>query len=119
VRGLGHLIAADGEMAAAQLKVELERGVGPATNDPLMAAHRAITGNLLKIIREENGPTAALAVFSSDGCPLCIANEAHVFACKEPDCSFTFDTWIDCAADDQSAYVATLNQPPPEEQTDA
>lgn len=113
-RGLGDLIAPDGEVAMEQIVDQLkraERGEDPGTPvnyDPLMAAHWAIVNNLTEAARATAGPAAALHVAMGDHCPVCFANEQHELSCDDPDCAFTYDAWIGYAADDQLAHVKTL-----------
>ena len=110
-RGIADLIAPDGHVALEQMADQLNRAEAgeepstPVNYDPLMAAHWAIINN----VSEAGGPGCLLHMISTpDCCPLCFANEQHEAICTEPGCTFTFDDWIDRAADDQLAHVKTM-----------
>jgi hypothetical protein len=107
-RGLGGLVARDGERALENMAAELEAGPGAAsltTFDPLMGAHWAIVNNIMGFV--------GLAVMApnadgSERCPLCFLNAAHDEQCVDPGCVLprdgtAYDGWIDRAADDMRA----------------
>lgn len=99
--GLTHLVPTNGVTAALQLAAEVEAGEStPASFDPLMGAHWAIVANVSELLR--------VPVILMDGCPLCIANTAHKEDCDIEGCEFTFDDWVDRAADDQHAKARDL-----------
>lgn len=133
-RGLGHLIAPDGETAVAQLADELERGEHTATNyDPLMDAFWSINGNVARTVEQAGGnplylfgggppddPTPEDAVDLPGGegrtwsrCPLCYLGLAHELTCKEPRCKLPkvdgYAWMIDRAADDAVARARELD----------
>lgn len=90
-RGMGHLIAKDAEELAKGKKFE-----------PLIGAHNAVMFNLVSI--------GGVALMLQEGCPLCFANKMHIQNCKDDNCSFTYDEWIDRAADDAlSTYRKLAN----------
>lgn len=113
-RGLSHLIAPDGKTAMMQMADQLKRAEAgdephtPVNYDPLMSAHWAIVNNLGDAARQHGGPGAALYILTGDICPLCFANEQHQQGCQDEGCTFTYDDWIDYAANDQAEYVKTL-----------
>lgn len=106
MRGLSHLVAPDGHVAAQQMAQEVQAGPSPVTYDPLMAAHWAIVSNATKFVG------LALLMPNDDGserCPLCFVTSQHLEHCQDPGCTVKdYDSWIDRAADDQAAHVATL-----------
>lgn len=63
VRGLGHLIAANGRDALARTAAELAGRDEPADYDPLLAAHWMIVGRATQVF--------GLAAFG-EGCPVCV-----------------------------------------------
>lgn len=114
-RGLGDLVAPDGEVAMAQLVDQLRRGergeeetVTAVNYDPLMSAHWAIVNNLAEVARTHGGSEAALFIMVGDCCPLCFANEQYERHCTEEGCTFSYDDWIDRAAADEARRVAQL-----------
>jgi hypothetical protein len=107
-RGLTDLVAPDGQTAVAQLADQVDQGETPANYDPLMAAHWAIVNNISGLGR---GVALYLLYPNEDGsdrCPLCYANEQHRMTCEDLECAFTYDGWIDRAADDQAERVAEM-----------
>jgi hypothetical protein len=116
-RGLTDLVAPDGKVAMAQLADQLERAqrgeektLTPVNYDPLMAAHWAIVNNVAETARKFGGPGAALYAMAGDCCPLCYANEQHQAVCNEEGCTFTYDDWIDRAADDELEHVKKMRE---------
>ena len=104
-RGLTDLVAKGGLAAAENMKAELDGTATLANYDPLMAAHWAIVNN----VNTQGGPEAVLYLLSAeDACPLCYANEQHKLHCHEEGCEFTFDNWVERAADDQLQHVNEL-----------
>jgi hypothetical protein len=102
-RGLYALVPDNSEKAIDNLQREMTGERSVDTFDPLMNAHWAIIGNLM----DQFG----LAVMG-EGCPLCLANEAHDTQCHDPNCSGPkpFDKYIEYAADEQVAAWKGLNQ---------
>jgi hypothetical protein len=115
-RGLSELIAADGEIAAAQVADQLQRGESsPANFDPLMGAFWAIGSNVMATLGPNalylvsGGPDAPqdpidfsiyrnaaavrgrLAMFGIEPtwprCGLCYLGLAHELTCDGTDCS--------------------------------
>lgn len=126
-RGLGHLVAPDGQTAAAQLADELERG----DYDPLMDAFWATNSNAARTIERAGGsplylsggeppddPTPEDAVDLPGGegrtwsrCPLCYLGLAHELTCGAGCALPRVDgyAWmIDRAADDAVARAREL-----------
>lgn len=105
-RGLTPLIAQDGQAAVDNMVAQLEQRDDVSNYDPLMAAMWAIDANALKL--------AGLALMmvregSADPpCPLCFLNIEHKRACNDPDCQFTYDDWINKAADEELEHVNQL-----------
>ncbi len=63
-RGLSHLVAGSGEIAAEQIADQLDRDEITAANfDPLMSAHFAILNNVLDQIKRGAGSAQASRVF--------------------------------------------------------
>jgi hypothetical protein len=107
-RGLSDLVAPDAETAGLQMAQEFEQGPSAVTYDPLMAAHWAIVNNVGDLVP---GGILYLMAPDEDGserCPLCVVNEGHRLGCAVPGCTFTYDDWVDHAADDQLAHVEKL-----------
>lgn len=104
-RGLTKLVAKDGLAAAARMAREAEGTGGPDDFDPLMSSHFAIINNAMNIVTENAGPRAALSFMGADICPLCELNSLHLRDCQEAECSFSYDNWIERAADDAKAYA--------------
>lgn len=121
-RGLGSLVAPDGQTAVAQLKSQLESEGSTKTNyDPLMSAMFAISGNAADLVKSMGGnalyvmvrgveETPIEGVPGYEGrtwpyCPLCHINLAHEIYCRDPNCPLDkergYDDWIERAADDQ------------------
>lgn len=129
-RGLSHLIAPDGETAAAQVASELTDGPMPTNYDPLMAAHWAVLGNATRVLSEAGSSPLYLMqgddvpedpVEGHEGrtwprCPLCYLNLAHELSCKDARCTLDqergYDWMIDRAADDQAARARELRPEP-------
>ena len=90
--GMGSLVAKSGEEIMAKQIEELTGSASKSTFDPLMAAHNLIfsqalqTAGLDLLVQNEDG---------TDRCPLCYLQTAHLAACKEPGCTWTYEmTWI-------------------------
>jgi hypothetical protein len=132
-RGLAHLIAPDGAVAAEQMADQLKRAAageepGTAVNyDPLMAAHWAIANNVMTQLGSNSlylmggGPEDPVTGHGPkyDGrtwprCPLCYINLAHEVSCTDPACTLDkehgYDWMIARAADDQAEHVAQLGE---------
>lgn len=129
-RGLAHLIAPDGDTAAAMVASELERGQQPTNYDPLMAAHWAIASNVMDLISNAGGnplylmggpdaPEDPVRGYGAEyqgrtwpRCPLCYVNLAHEMTCDDARCTLAkvggYDWMIDRAAADQAERAATL-----------
>lgn len=105
-RGDTRFVAADGKTALERTKRELERTDGPDDFDPLMSSNFAIFNNAMETVGRNAGPAAALSFMGADICPLCELNSLHKRDCQDSDCVFTYDDWIDRAADDAHAYIA-------------
>jgi len=90
-RGLYEAVSHSGKDVAAKL-VDQNTGVTSKNFDPLMYAHNRILENLMSI--------GGAAVMLQDGCPICYATKVHDAHCKEEGCTFTYDGWIDKAADE-------------------
>ena len=94
-RGMGHLVAKNGETAAQNAVASLQGADTKETFDPLMNANFAIWSNSIQCfgieIMAENAP-----------CPLC-ALDNHVKECTDEKCQFkqTGADWIGFAADGQ------------------
>lgn len=123
-RGLGDLIATDGETAVAQLTDALERREATPVNfDPLMNAHWAITANAMDLI-SKTGNSPLYLMLPDDvaedpvagygeqyegrtwpRCPLCYINLAHEVSCTDRRCTLDkvngYDFFIERATDDQ------------------
>ena len=98
-RGMTPLIAATGTEAFGRLASSLEEPT-QSNFDPLMDAHMRILSNATRV----GGP----AVVMGDGCPLCLLNAHHKAECTEEGCTFSYDPWIDRAADDAKARATKL-----------
>jgi hypothetical protein len=119
-RGLSHLVAPSGVIAAEQMKAQLESGGdSPTSFDPLQAAFWAILTNAGRML-EDWGPGTALYVMT-DGdedpiedrpgyegrtwprCAICYLSLAHEITCTEPRCTLPkvngYDWMLDKAAD--------------------
>ena len=92
-RGLGALVADNGEKAASNLLSEVNAGTTIDNFDPLMSAHNAIMANAL----DAAGGRAYDLLTGADECPLCYCNR------EDPANAVTrvndYDRWIDRAAD--------------------
>lgn len=113
-RGLSQLVAADGEAAARRVQRELEGVDGPDDFDPLMSSMFAIFSNSLDVVAsaganvqasEQEVAAAVLAFNQAEHCPLCELNRLHERDCSQAGCTFTYDDWIDRAADDAKAHA--------------
>lgn len=129
-RGLTHLIAKDGHVAAQQLMTELQQGHGSKeTFDPLMAAFWAVTGNVAEFLdRAGMNPLYLLGngeLDKCDGrygpkyegrpwprCPVCYINFAHEVSCTDSKCRLEkecgYDWFLDRAADEALARAREL-----------
>lgn len=95
-RGLGHLVAKGGDVAAQRM-VEQNDGLTLANFEPLMGAHNRILQKALEI--------GGLGVLADDGCPLETLERMHAEGCRDPNCrdkgiAHPFEHWIDKAADE-------------------
>jgi len=121
-RGLTHLIAKDGHVAAEQAATQIqEAGVTAQTFDPLMSAQWAISGNVMDFLhRSGMNPLYLMSGGEEDKCdgtygpqyegrpwprcPLCYINFAHEVSCKDLECTLDkvrgYDWMLDRAADD-------------------
>lgn len=77
---------------------EAQDGSNVDNFDPLMSAHWAIIGNVMK------SPVGMSVMFQnedgSDRCPLCFITSEHLAHCTNPECEIVnYDEWIDRAAD--------------------
>jgi len=92
-RGLGDVVARDGQAAAANLVSELQTGSRLDNFDPLMGAHWAIVNRIAEV---------APQVIVIEGCPICWAQDEHEKHCVDPGCQVTRQTledWIPGVAD--------------------
>lgn len=127
-RGLSHLIAPSGAIAARNMGDELENGPSEANYDPLMGAMFAILNNASQLIGDAGGSPLYLMAGSEapedpvEGygprhrgrtwprCPLCYINLAHELTCKDKRCQLDktngFDWMIARAADDAKEHVS-------------
>lgn len=109
-RGDSRFVGQDGQAARARLIRELEGTDGPDDFDPLMSSMFAIFNNAMDNVArhapsQQEGASAALAFMGADLCPLCELNALHQRDCREEGCTFTYDNWIERAADDAHAYI--------------
>lgn len=93
--GISHLIARDGQAAAANMISEAQTGLRRENFDPLMGAHWAIINRIA-----DNAP----AVLFQDGCPICWIQDEHERTCigAENGCVVTrqtFEDWIPSVAE--------------------
>jgi len=121
-RGLTHLIAKDGSVAAEQMATQIqERDVTKETFDPLMSAHWAIAGNVMSFLKDAGmNPLYLMSAGEEDKCdgrygpkhegrpwprcPLCYINFAHEVSCTDAKCTLDqergYDWMLDRAADE-------------------
>lgn len=93
-RGLSALIPDSGEQTASNMASSIETGLTIDNFDPLMGAHNAIIGKLM-----DNG----MSGFMFPGwvqCPICYANQGHKAVCEDEGCEYTYDFFIERAADE-------------------
>lgn len=127
-RGLDHLVASSGELAAAQVSSQFEVGEATPTNfDPLMSAFWAIGSNTMETIRQAGmnplylltqGPEDSLEGFPGyEGrtwprCGLCYLGLAHEVTCKDERCELPkqdgYAWMLDRAADDAKEKAIEL-----------
>jgi len=107
-RGLSRFIAADTRTLMA--KLEAGKGTHPQAKsssfEPLFSAFLSIMSRFVSI-----GAEGALEDHNPDvspRCPLCFANQEHKAVCTQQGCSFTFDSWIAGAADEQLERAKSL-----------
>lgn len=132
-RGLTPLVSVGGASAVEKTVEQLKTGRETLDNyDPLMAAHWAIAGNLMRLL----GPSALYLMSGGDEdpmevekiaepalrekyagktwprCPICYANVAHELSCREENCQLTrvdgYEWVVDRAADDAKERVDEL-----------
>lgn len=121
-RGLMHLVATSGELAAAQSKQQLETGEVNAVNyDPLLGAFWAIGANAFQMISGAggdplyllgDGPEDKVDPFKhprANGrtwprCGVCYLSLAHELTCREKKCRLDrergYDWMLETAADE-------------------
>ena len=99
-RGLSKFVAKGGAEAMRRMKAELDGSERAATFEPLMGAHWRIVQVLTDIGGAE--------VIIQDGCPICFANDKHRAGCIDPGCAFTYDHFIDNAADEALLNARSL-----------
>lgn len=129
-RGLTHLIAKDGKVAAEQMAQQIqERDVTKDTFNPLMSAHWAIAGNAMQMLQRAGvNPLYLMSGGDEDKvdgrygaayegrtwprCPLCYINLAHEVTCTNPLCFMPkvngYDWMLDQAADDALGQARDL-----------
>ena len=91
-RGLSQFIAKGGAEAARRMEAEIKGATTGSTFEPLMSAHWRI----VQVLTEIGGAE----VLIQDGCPICFGNEKHRAGCKDPGCTYSYDLFIDKAADE-------------------
>lgn len=91
-RGLADFVSKSGEQVGEKLKAEMQGGLSKDNFDPLMAAHNAIVG---AVIRD-----AGLAAFGEIECPLCLVKA------NAPE--GTVRNWIEGAVGDQAEIAMGL-----------
>lgn len=122
-RGMTPLVSDDGQSAVVKLVEEIQQGLTMDTFDPLMAMNWNIMGNLMETLGSasfyllSSGPEDLIDVAQlteSDlqakyagqtwpRCPICYANIAHEFSCREEKCMLSrvngYDVCIEWSAD--------------------
>lgn len=101
-RGLSSLVAETPEEGERKMIDQLHGEITLDNFDPMLNAMHAIVSNAI----ERATPAGVQYLVTHDCCPLCTLNiwhEGHVKRCEDcarehPD--FTFDMWIDAAADE-------------------
>jgi hypothetical protein len=90
--GMGSLIAKSGEEILAKQVEELKGNASKSTFDPLMAAHNMIVSFAVEMVGLD------IMMDNEDGtprCPICYLQAGHLATCKEPDCTWTYESiWI-------------------------
>lgn len=101
-KGLSHLVAQGGGLAATQLLDQLSsRKVTPENFDPLMGAHWAICANAMEFLNKSGvSPLYLLGDGSGapegrNDCPLCELNYLHRTSCTDPKCRLDKDNGYD------------------------
>lgn len=106
LRGMTHLVAADGEQAAENMVAELE---GEERFDPLMGSHWIIARRVLKNIASSSaGASAALSFFGDpEWCPLCTVQQSYDLYGDRPRPPEALDAqgWIDMSLDGALEYA--------------
>lgn len=103
-KGLDHLVASSGEIAAAQTADQLRTNeVNPNNFDPLMHAHWGILGNSMRMLERAGiNPLYLLGGDPPDGrndCPVCELNYLHKTSCTNPLCTLDKETGYDWMLD--------------------
>ena len=100
-RGLGSLVAEDGDTARRALVLEMTAGPSIDSFEPLIGAAIAIYHNAVQAL----GPVVMVdEPDGSERCPLCFLVKAHDEYCIGEGCMVPagyFESWIDHAADAQ------------------
>src|SRR6266704_3865217 len=99
-RGMDELVASSGKEAADRMGKELKGDETLSSFDPLMSMHWAIVDRLSEI--------GGAQILLQEGCPMCFANQEHLRGCKEPNCTWSFDSWIPRVADVMRDYAIEL-----------
>lgn len=108
--GLDRLVSKTSEEAHSKMVSSLEEANMKASFDPLMYANNAIFSQVLNVSAAKGYGLEVMFV-TPEGehhCPLCFLNTKHSEACPEPNCEFTYDNWVDRAAQDALATAIHL-----------
>jgi len=89
--GLGSLVSKDGITAAKRAEAAKD-GLTVANFDPLMGAHNRLIHEFIRV----GGP----GIIAQDDCPVCLGNHTHKENCIQPCCTFSYDAWIEKAAEE-------------------
>lgn len=122
-RGLGALVAENGEQAARNLQSEMTEGPSIDNFDPLMGAHNAIVNMAMKTISEQYSQNTRMLFADPNehpewACPVCAlawCHDEHNRLCTQEGCNWPreFDwasTLIDGAADHMLKVWAAMNE---------
>lgn len=103
-RGLSSMVAGDGVELGRRIEREITTGEQTSDSfDPLMGANIAILNNAMGVLERAGVNPLELMMGEGEHCPICVLNEGHKRACTEDGCTFSYDNWIDHAADDMLA----------------
>lgn len=100
MNGLGHLVRKDVRVWDFSATPTVE------TYDPLIYAWWEVTSKCIdyngRYLAERDAAPPTI-------CPLCALQERHEEKCEVPNCSFSFDEWLDHAVKDQLVVWERLN----------